>query len=56
MNARKIFWIIVIAMPLLPYVSFAQYFDHRNRKVDSLEQVLTTNPPAGNELMNIYKG
>jgi hypothetical protein len=44
---------IVIAL-LLPIVSFAQYADHRNRRVDSLEQVLATNPPTGEELSQIY--
>jgi signal transduction histidine kinase len=54
MNTRKIFWIIIIVVLLLPCVSFAQYNDHRNRKVDSLEQVLATNPPTGVELSKIY--
>ncbi|MDR1592392.1 MAG: tetratricopeptide repeat protein, partial [Prevotellaceae bacterium] len=54
MNTRKIFWTVVIVVLLLPYVSFAQYTDHRNHKVDSLEQVLATNPPTGEELSQIY--
>ena len=32
----------------------AQYNDHRNRQVDSLEQVLATHPPTGQELAKIY--
>ena len=32
----------------------AQRSDHRNRQVDSLEQVLATNPPEGVELAAIY--
>ena len=54
MNTRKIFGAVVIVVLLLPYVSFAQYTDHRNHKVDSLEQVLATNPPASEELSQIY--
>jgi signal transduction histidine kinase len=34
---------------------YAQYTDHRNRQVDSLEQVLATNPPTGVELARIYR-
>ncbi len=34
---------------------YAQYTDHRNRQVDSLEQVLATNPPTGIELARIYR-
>lgn len=33
----------------------AQYTDHRNRQVDSLEQLLQTNPPKGTELVRIYR-
>ena len=35
-------------------MAFAQYTDHRNRGVDSLEQVLATNPPTGAELGLIH--
>ena len=56
MNTRRIFWIIVIIVVLLlPCVSFAQYTDHRNRQVDSLEQVLATNPPTGKDLVRVYR-
>jgi tetratricopeptide (TPR) repeat protein len=51
----KIFWTVVIALLLLPYVSFAQYTDHRNHKVDSLEQVLATHPPTGTDLLRVYQ-
>jgi tetratricopeptide (TPR) repeat protein len=30
------------------------YNDHRNHKVDSLEQVLATNPPTGEDLLFLY--
>jgi signal transduction histidine kinase len=33
----------------------AQYADHRNRQVDSLEQVLATDPPTGRDLAFIYR-
>jgi signal transduction histidine kinase len=33
----------------------AQYIDHRNHKVDSLEQVLATNPPTGADLLLVYQ-
>ncbi|MDR2056983.1 MAG: tetratricopeptide repeat protein [Dysgonamonadaceae bacterium] len=54
MNTRKIFWTVVIVVLLLPYVSFAQYIDHRNHKVDSLEYLLKTNPPTGDDLAVAY--
>ena len=38
----------------LPNIIFAQYSDHRNRQVDSLEHVLTTNMPTGRDLAVIY--
>jgi tetratricopeptide (TPR) repeat protein len=48
----------MLAVPLLCSASLSaqnpEYSDHRNRKVDSLEQVLATNPPMGAELGNIY--
>ncbi len=34
---------------------FAQSPEHRNRQIDSLEQVLATRPPAGAELVRIYR-
>ena len=33
----------------------SEYNDHRNRKVDSLEQVLATNPPTGTDLLQVYR-
>jgi signal transduction histidine kinase len=33
---------------------WAQKYDHRNRYVDSLEQVLTVHPPTGKDLLLIY--
>ncbi|MCL2511192.1 MAG: ATP-binding protein [Bacteroidales bacterium] len=37
-----------------PCIVFAQYTDHRNRQVDSLEQILATHPPTGEDLGRIY--
>jgi signal transduction histidine kinase len=34
---------------------YAQYIDHRNHKVDSLEQVLAANPPKGTDLLRVYR-
>ncbi len=50
------FGLITILLSLL-YVATvqAEYTDHRNRKQDSLEQILRTNPPTGEELINLYK-
>ena len=33
----------------------AQYSDHRNRNIDSLEHVLATDPPTGVDLSRIYR-
>jgi signal transduction histidine kinase len=52
-NLMKI--IVQTILLLLPCTLFAQYADHRNRHVDSLEQVLVTNPPTGKELGFIYR-
>jgi signal transduction histidine kinase len=32
----------------------AQYSDHRNRNIDSLENLLANNPPTGKELVRLY--
>jgi signal transduction histidine kinase len=41
---------------LLPCMASAQYADHRNRRVDSLELLLTASPPTGKDLLNVYRG
>ena len=47
---------LVFALPLMAGSSLsAQFADHRNRQVDSLEQVLATNPPTGRDLAFIYR-
>ena len=46
--------ILLFLLQLFCTALFAQYADHRNRQVDSLEQVLATNPPTGKELMVVY--
>jgi len=46
---------VMLLVLLFPGIAFAQYSDHRNRRVDSLEQVLATHPPEGNELRLIYE-
>jgi signal transduction histidine kinase len=45
---------LLIFFVFLPCFAFAQYWDHRNRHVDSLENILATNPPEGKELRLIY--
>ena len=56
---KRVTWyyvILFIAWQFLCGTSlYAQYADHRNRQVDSLEQVLLTNPPTGTELANVYR-
>ena len=47
--------IFTVAMLAGSVGSFAQYGDHRNRQVDSLEQVLATNPPTGGDLALLYR-
>ena len=39
----------------IPMPSFAQYNDHRDKQVDSLEQVLATNPPTGADMVRVYR-
>jgi hypothetical protein len=39
----------------LPLGLRAQYSDRREINMDSLEQVLKTNPPTGAELLSVYK-
>ena len=41
---------------LMPQSLRAEYLDHRNRKVDSLEQVLKTQKLEGRELYSVYDG
>jgi tetratricopeptide (TPR) repeat protein len=49
-------YIVAYALLLCSASLFAQYPDHRNRKVDSLEQVLATNPPTDSrDLAIIYE-
>ena len=47
--------IIMLLAWLMPCFASSQYVDHRNRGVDSLEQVLATNPPTGVELGQVYR-
>ena len=47
-------YVFLLITWLLPCMASAQYTDHRNRHVDSLEQVLATNPPSGIALLGIY--
>jgi len=48
--------IFLVALWLLPCMALAQYKDYRTYypELDSLEQVLATNPPEGKELRDIY--
>ena len=56
-NVLKVKLYVFLVLWFFPYMGFAQdnYSDHRNRQVDSLEQVLATNPPTGAELGRIYR-
>lgn len=47
---------IILLLALLPEVLHAEYSDHRNRKVDSLEYVLKTQKLEGEDLMKVYSG
>lgn len=47
---------ILFLLAVLPPKLHAEYTDHRNRKVDSLEQVLQTQKLAGKDLANVYDG
>ena len=49
--------VLLLVFLVLPCMAFAQYRDHRTyfREIDSLEQILATNPPEGAELRGIYK-
>ena len=52
-NVNQYFKLTLLFL-LVPCMAFAQYSDHRNHRVDSLEQILATNPPEGVELLGIY--
>ena len=47
--------ILIFALLLCCTSLFAQYVDHRNRGVDSLEHLLATNPPSGEALGRVYR-
>ncbi len=54
-NAMKALKIsLLILSSLYGNTILAQYSDHRNRQVDSLEQILATNPPTGVKLVEMY--
>ena len=44
----------LLALLLCSTSLHAQYRDHRNRHVDSLEHLLATNPPTGSKLVDVY--
>lgn len=48
--------IIILLTSLLPLWLHAEYSDHRNRNIDSLEQVLKTQKLEGESLMKVYSG
>ena len=49
-------YIISLLTWLLPLCLYAEYTDHRNRHVDSLEQVLQTQKLAAKDLVTVYDG
>lgn len=55
MKSLSIF-VIFLTLSLLPENLRAEYTDHRNRKVDSLEHVLKTQKLKGEELFRVYQG
>ena len=48
--------LLLFSLFVLPQNLHAQYSDHRDRKVDSLEQVLKTQKLEGTELFRVYDG
>lgn len=48
--------LFVCALSVIYNLGLAQYRDHRNRNVDSLEQVLHTQHLKGEELFRVYSG
>lgn len=56
-NLNILYFLLVSQVLLLvPQSLRAEYLDHRNRKVDSLEQVLKTQKLDGRELYSVYDG
>lgn len=52
---KKAVYLLVSMLTLVSATVSAQYADHRNRKVDSLEMVLNSpNPPEGEQLIRLY--
>ena len=49
--------VLLLALWLLPTATFAQYTDYRDkyRLLDSLERVLATDPPTGDNLLVLYR-
>lgn len=48
--------ILLLLLSVLPIKLYAEYSDHRNRKVDSLEQVLQNQKLDAKDLANVYDG
>lgn len=53
---QSVLCVIFLILFLLPKELHAEYADHRNRHVDSLEQVLKTQKLDGEDLMKVYSG
>lgn len=47
---------VILTMFIMPLCLHAEYSDHRNRNVDSLEHVLKTQKLEGKELYRVYSG
>ncbi len=47
---------LLLCLASFPLSLYAEYSDHRNRNVDSLEHVLKTQKLEGEELMKVYQG
>ena len=48
--------VIFFVLSFLPNDLHAEYTDHRNRNVDSLEHVLKTQKLKGEDLFSVYRG
>lgn len=51
-----VFYILMLCLASLPMSLHAEYSDHRNRNVDSLEHVLKTQKLDGEDLLRVYRG
>lgn len=53
---HTIYCVLTLILSVMPLSLHAEYSDHRNRHVDSLENVLKTQKLEGEELFRVYSG